>query len=113
MLVGSIARVQNRQAGDAFEQHWCAGVLMPQDDAFGAESAQGQAGVLQALALFDRRALVTDERRRDTDFRPRAGIPAIARELLQDLPWLLGDFDQHHLLLAVDLMQLDLDDLAA
>ncbi len=41
------------RAGSLFEQPRRAGRVVAKDDGFGAERAQGEAGIFQRLALFD------------------------------------------------------------
>ena len=53
MLVHAVAGVEDGQAGLGFKQPGRAGGVVAQDDGFGAEGAQGQAGVFERLALFN------------------------------------------------------------
>ncbi len=61
MRMHAVARVQNGQLGDAVQQIGRAGVGMAQDDALGAQSAEGKTRVLQALAFLDARGERADE----------------------------------------------------
>ena len=53
MLVHAVAGVEHGQAGFALQQPGRAGGVVAQDDGFGAERAQGQAGVFERLAFFN------------------------------------------------------------
>jgi hypothetical protein len=55
MLVHAVAGVEHRQARLGFQQPRRAGGVVAQDDGFGAQRAQRQAGVFQRFALFNAR----------------------------------------------------------
>ena len=62
MLVHAVAGVEHRQAGSVLQQPGRAGGVVAQNDGFGAQRAQRQAGVFQRLALLDARAEAGDQR---------------------------------------------------
>ena len=62
MLVHAVACVEDRQAGLGLQQPGSAGGVVAQDDRFGAEGAQRQAGIFQRLALLDARREAGNQR---------------------------------------------------
>ena len=62
MLVHAVAGVEDRQAGLCFQQPGRAGGVVAQDDGFGSEGAQGEAGVFERLALFNAGTEAGDQR---------------------------------------------------
>ena len=63
VLVHAVAGVEDGEAGFLLEEPGCAGGVVANDDGFGAESAEGEAGVLERFALFDARGEARNERR--------------------------------------------------
>jgi hypothetical protein len=63
MLVHAVACIEDGKAGHTGEQVGSAAGVVAQDDGFGTESAEGDAGVLEGLSFFDGGGLVADEGR--------------------------------------------------
>ncbi len=58
MLMHAVARIQHRQPRHALQQQRRPDSRVPQDDALRPQRPQRQPRILQALALFNRGALV-------------------------------------------------------
>ena len=63
VLVHAVAGVEDGKARVLFEEPGSAGGVVAQDDGFGTERAESEAGVLQGLAFFDAGGQAGNERR--------------------------------------------------